>query len=162
MPYNLCPCRAASAKAGGNGKGWKGAINFGPSGKQQSRFCYSSHPVFLLVHLSQIKPCYLLLNVITVNEALSNSRLLHHARSMQRSYRNPSSMSQGQKCCQEAWTVSFASSILIKQKHLSKLISECSLLSEVIWWPRRAENPIPWIVKCTFGYLWCDLWYVNR
>lgn len=42
MPYNLCPCRAASAKAGGNGKGWKGAINFGPSGKQ--------HPVDSAIH----------------------------------------------------------------------------------------------------------------
>lgn len=82
LPYNLCPCRAASAKAGGDSKGWKGAINFGPSGKQ--------HPVdsaiitfsFSPLHLSQIKPCYSLLNVITVSEALFNSRLLHHARAM--------------------------------------------------------------------------------
>lgn len=49
LPYNLCPCRTPSAKAGGNGKGWKGAINFGPSGKQ--------HPVDSAVITSSSSPC---------------------------------------------------------------------------------------------------------
>lgn len=148
LPYSWCPWGTAKA-----GRGGKVQLILAFRESSILLILLSSHAVFLLLHLSQIKPCYPLLNVITVNEALSNSRLLHHVRALQKSYRNQSSMSQGQKCCQEARTITFVSSILIKQRHLSKLISERSLLSEVIWWPQRAENPIPWIVKCTFGYL---------
>lgn len=153
LPYSLCPCRAASLKAGGDGKGWKGAINFGPSGKQ--------HPVDSAIITSSFSPC-----AFATDQALLPTSKCNYCQwgtvqfqalapcqsYVKLLYRNPSFVSQGQKWCQDAWTITFASSILIQQRHLSKLILECSLLSEVIWWPKRVENPMPWIVKCTFRY----------
>lgn len=103
LPYNLCPCTAASAKVGGNGEGWRRAINFVSSEKQRpvdSDVITSSFYGHAFVTDQALLP--LPLNVISLKEAVSNSRLLYRARAAQRSYRNWSSIAQVQKCCREA------------------------------------------------------------
>ena len=103
LPYNLCPCRAASAKVGGNGEGWRGAINFVSSEKQHpvdSDRITSSFSACAFVTDQALLPVHL--NVITLNESVSDSGLLHCAGAVQTSCRNSSSVAQVQKCCKEA------------------------------------------------------------
>lgn len=94
LPCNVCPCRAASAEVGR----WRGAINFVSSEKQcpvDSDMITSSFSACAFVTDQVLLP----LNVITLKEAVFDSRLLHCARAVQTSCRNPSSVAEIQKCC---------------------------------------------------------------
>lgn len=96
LPYNLCPCRAASAKIGENEEGWRGAINFVSSEQQcpvDSDMITSSFSAHAFVTDQVLLP--LPLNVIISKSLIPGSCTMPELC-------NPSSIAQVQKCCKEA------------------------------------------------------------
>lgn len=80
LQCNLRLCGAASAKVRGSEEGWRGAINFVSSEKQcpmDSGMWISTSSCFARAFVTDQPLLPLPLSVITLKEAVSDSRLLH-------------------------------------------------------------------------------------